>query len=321
MTSRLTGSIRTLHANLAAPSTQYRELDNMLAFLRKDVAPRIGASGLEAFGSCSNGLWTQSSDADLTLIIPRCNNKAKIVTKLKVARDYIAKQQPCALSMTIVENARIPVLKLGIEDSNSTLRELDISVNNISGIENSLLVKAWATFDPRFIPLAFAIKHWAKAKQINDRAKGTLSTYTLLLQLVYVLRCRKALPAFSDFARQDILDTPYEELNGILRPTPFNTNHPFVPANTKDDEGILLRNFFQFFGDENLLNGAEILDGEIIAAPTPTGALIMRCPLTRKDVNVMSGSAWRSIHSEFTKARDVLRTCDDLDLQLLSSPS
>jgi DNA polymerase sigma len=321
MTSRLSSSIRGLHASLAAPPTQYKELDNMLCFLRQSIVPKIGASGLEAFGSCSNGLWTRSSDADLTLIIPRCNNKAKILTKLKVVRDYISKQTPCALNLTIVENARIPVLKLGIEDYSSTLRELDISVNNISGIENSQLVKAWATFDPRFIPLAFAVKSWAKARDINDRAKGTLSTYTLLLQLVYILRSRKVIPPFSDFSRPEILEAPYEELNGIVRPTPFNIHHPFVSKNVKDDEGILLRNFFTFFGDENLLNGADIQDGEIIAAPTPTGALIMRCPLTQKDVNVMSGSAWRAIHSEFTKARDVLKRCDDLDLQTLTSHS
>ena len=316
--SRLRDSIRALHANLAAPPQQYRELDRILSYLRTEIGPRVGVSEVETFGSCSNGLWTKSSDADVTFIVPRCNTKSKILTKLKTARDFVRKTAPCPLSMTIVENARIPVLKLAIDDPSSTLREIDISVNNISGIENSLLVKTWASFNDRFIPLAFTVKHWAKSRDINDRAKGTLSTYTLLLQLVYIMRARKLLPPFTDFVRTDILEAPYEELNGIRRPTPFNTSNSFTQLAA--DEASLLRAFFTFFGDENLARGAEILDGEITAAPTSTGALIMRCPLTNKDVNVMSASAWQAIHSEFQKARNLLRLHDNssIDLDILT---
>jgi DNA polymerase sigma len=319
--SRLGESIRTLHANLAAPSQQYRALDQMVTYLRSEIGPRVRASQIETFGSCSNGLWTKSSDADMTLIVPRCNTKSKIITKLKTVRDFVRKTTPCPLKMTMVENARIPVLKLAIEDPSTPLREIDISINNISGIENSLLVKTWASFDPRFIPLAFSIKHWAKSRDINDRAKGTLSTYTLLLQLVYIMRARKLLPSFSEFARSDILETPYEELNGIVRPTPFNTAYSATHNKTSGDEASLLRAFFAFFGDENIAQGAEILDGEITAVPTSTGALVMRCPLTNKDVNVMSASAWQAIHSEFQRARNMLRKYDDssIDIESLTS--
>ena len=321
MSTKLRESIRSLHASLAAPAQQYKELDKMVEYLRSEIGPRIGASAIETFGSCSNGLWTRSSDADMTLIIPRCNTKSKIITKLKSARDFVRKTAPCPLSMSIVENARIPVLKLAVEGL--SLREIDVSINNISGIENSLLVKTWASFDPRFTPLAFAIKNWAKARGINDRAKGTLSTYTLLLQVVFIMRSRKMLPPFSSFVNSDILSAPYEELNGVLRPTPFNVSlpPPIVSSNTSIDEGALLRAYFNFFGDENLQQGAEILDGHIITVPTSTGALVMRCPLTNKDVNVMSASAWQSIHSEFRQARDFLRQRDDMsvDLAALSS--
>lgn len=314
--SRLGTSIRALHAQLAASKQQYDELDRMMAYLRSDIVRRVHASDVWSFGSCSNGLWTNSSDADLTLIVPRCNNKAKIVTKLKVVRDFVYKTSQTPVSMNIVENARIPVLKISLPES-CCLREVDLSINNVSGIENSLLVKNWARLDPRFVPLAFTVKHWAKNRGINDRSQGTLSTYTLLLQLVYVMQTRGIVPPFADFVFRDILDTPYEELNGTLRPTPFDMHYDFKSSNTKDDEASLLREFFHLFGDEQLAHGAEILDGSINSSPT--GALVMRCPLTNKDVNVLAASAWRTIHSEFTKARDRLRDQPDLDVSDLVS--
>lgn len=318
MSNLLRTSILNLRSTLAATSQQYNELDTMLSFLRTQIGSRIGATHLAAFGSCSNGLWTKASDADLTLIVPRCNNKPKIITKLKTARDFVTKTADFSVLMSIVENARIPVLKLTLSDS-PCLKELDVSINNISGIENSLLVKSWAQFDPRFIPLAFSIKHWAKQRGINDRSRGTLSTYTLLLQLVYVLQGRKVLPAFADFVHPEILGTPFEELNGYMRSTPFQIDYPFVSPNTADDESALLRAFFDVFGDEQLALGAEILDGSITCAPTASGALVMRCPLTGKDVNVLSASAWRAIHTEFTRARDMLRENPDIDVSALSS--
>ena len=289
----------------ASSSCQFAQLGKVLNFIKGEIQPRVEAvTHVEAFGSCSNGLWTSSSDADLTLIIPRCNNKPKILTKLRVVRDFMWKLRDKfpINSIDLVENARIPVLRI-ITPSN-LLSEIDLSINNISGIENSLLVKQWTRFDPRFIPAAMAVKLWAKSRNINDRAKGTLSTYTLLLQLVFVMQKESMLPAFTEFGNMQLLQEPFDELNGVMRPIPFNTDYTF-PSNSSTDMSVpaLVKLFFNTFGDEALQNGAEIIDGTIYS-PSPSGALIMRCPLTGKDVNVMTASAWKNIHAEFARARD-----------------
>lgn len=311
--SLLSTGIRKLHQELKAPPAQYRQLGETLKFLRSEIQPRISASSVVEFGSCSNGLWTSSSDADITLIVPRCNNKMKIVAKLKATRDFIHKTAAFGIeSMDIVENARIPVLKLQVAAANAEFRELDISINNVSGIENSMLVKHWATCNESFVPLAFAVKQWAKRRGINDRAKGTLSTYTVLLQIVYVMQHRGLLPSFESVARQDVLEQPFEELNGYLRPLPFHDQTTFSPE-SRIDEGEILQCFFDTFGADSMAEGSEILDGRIVAAPTATGALVMRCPLTGKDVNILSGSAWKSIHAEFAKAKHELALKGDLD--------
>ena len=306
MANSLRGSINALSASLAPPPMQYNEMSRILSVLRNEIQPRVRATAIHAFGSSSNGLWTKSSDADLTMIVPRCNNRPKIVTKLRVVRDWIHKNHQLVGYMDIVENARIPVLKLRLEES--PIAEVDLSINNISGVENSALVRFWCDYRPDiFIPLARSIKHWAKNRGINDRSKGTLSTYTILLMIVYVMQSRKVLPRFSQFGKPNILSIPFDELNGVERDMPFDINFrdPNCVENPEIDE--LFLEFFEIFGDVSFADGVEIVDGEILTMPTPTGALVMRCPLTGKDVNVLSSSNWKAIHLEFMRANELLR--------------
>lgn len=304
--------IKKLTNSISASSVQYRELDKVIAFLRTEIQPRVRASSVHAFGSACNGLWTSASDADLTLIVPRCNNKGKILTKLRVVREYVWKMGGDfpVKSIDLVENARIPILKLATRSP--ILPEIDLSINNISGIENSLLVREWTRFDSRFIPVAMAVKHWARSRKINDRARGTLSTYTLLLQLVFVMQQHSMLPLFVDFGNLKLVESPFDELNGVLRETPFNTSFSF---NSKSELSVseLFELFFKTFGDDEMKNGAEIVDGTIITKPSASGALIMRCPLTGKDVNVMTASAWKNIHAEFARTTDMISQKTQLD--------
>jgi DNA polymerase sigma len=306
MSSSLKRSISVLNSNLAPPRAQFDELSRILSLLRTEIQPKVRATAVHAFGSSSNGLWTKSSDADLTMIVPRCNNRPKIVTKLRVVRDWIHKTRQLVGDMDIVENARIPVLKLRLE--NSPVSEVDLSVNNISGVENSGLVKFWCEYQPdKFIPIARAVKYWAKHRGINDRSKGTLSTYTILLMIVYVMQTRKMLPRFSQFGRPDVLSIPFDELNGIERTMPFDANFRIASLQNHQLEiDDLFVDFFKIFGDISISDGVEIVDGEIVNKPTQNGALIMRCPLTGKDVNVLSHSNWKAIHSEFIKANELL---------------
>ena len=310
----LLDSIIRLDRSLTPPASQHEQLASIMGILRTEIQPRVRASAVHAFGSSSNGLWTRASDADITVIVPRCNNKLKLITKLKTMRDYVNKIGLLPGPMELVENARIPVLKLRL--TNAEISEVDLSINNISGIENSLLVKQWTLLDDRFVPLARAIKFWAKQRGINDRSKGTLSTYTLLLQLVYVMQVEGLLPAFASFVKPHILENPFEELNGVERELPFDTEFRMGDKPDMSIEELFLR-FFEVF--TQFPEGAEIADGEIVAAPTVSGGLVMRCPLTGMDVNRMSSSAWKSLHGEFVRAHQLLQNGASLD-DLVSIP-
>jgi hypothetical protein len=228
----------------------------------------------------------------------------KIVTKLQAARSLLRRAGNPELSPDtfIVRNARIPVLQLNISGI-----QCDVSVNNISGVENSLLVKTWCESDPRFVPLARSIKYWATHRHINDRARGTLSTYTILLQIVYFLQNRTPaiLPRFESIKKTEILSQPFDELAGVMRDTPFETKIARTPVTNSEDLHTLFHEFFELWGDEALLTGVDITD-DIMTFPQ-TGVMSLHCPLAGNDVNVMNTGTWAKIHREYVLARNLLR--------------
>jgi DNA polymerase sigma len=44
----------------------------------------------------------------------------------------------------------------------------DLNVNNTLALQNSKLIKAYVSIDPRVRPLAMVIKYWTKRRGIND---------------------------------------------------------------------------------------------------------------------------------------------------------
>ena len=100
-------------------------------------------------------------------------------------------------------------------------------------------------------------------------------------------------------------------MDGVERELPFeNLEGINLDGNLEEIDEFFV-NFFEVFGNESIANGIEIADGDIVS--TGGGVLVMRCPLTGKDVNVMNSSTWKSIHGEYMRARDLLRAGFSLD--------
>lgn len=301
--SELRQSILRMQASLAPSYARIDELRKLREFFDLELAPLVHASRVVPFGSCASGLWTNTSDVDVTCIVPQCSSKPRVLTRLKVVRDFVSRLRPEFHMLPIVENARIPVLKI----STPSALQVDLSINNISGIENSALVRKWTELDPRFVPLAHAVKHWAKSRGINDRATGTLSTYTLLLQLVHVCENLEILPRFSLLKNPKADDdTFFDESNGIERTLPFNPEFQWASPNPDFPLDQVLVEYFRFFSA--LPEGGEIANSAL--SPVSTGTLVMRCPLTGKDVNPMTSTVWELLHREFVRARDMMEAAN-----------
>lgn len=268
---------------------QYAAKGRLLEVVGKAVRECRGiANGgeLKAFGSCENGLWTRGSDVDACLVIPGLgarDERELWQSQLKVVGSLMRRikaQEDLGLGeCSMVRGAKVPVLKVADKGGREWL---DISVNNVAALDNTALVKRWGELDHRFRPLGRVVKHWASRRKINDRALGTLSTYTLILQIVFIMQRQGILPLH-----------PCEPTGAIAE-----NDSPLTAAD-------LFRDFFEFFGSEQAGEGLEIAEG--VSKPSEEGVLAMRCPLTGKNVNPMTRSTWIEIHKEFVRGRDMLR--------------
>jgi DNA polymerase sigma len=95
---------------------------------------------------------------------------------------------------TVRLTARIPVIKFycPIKRENSTdgeeqLMECDLSMHNPLAVLNTSLLRTYAEINPVPRVLAGVIKRWTKARDINNPAKHTLSSYGYIIMLLHFL--------------------------------------------------------------------------------------------------------------------------------------
>jgi len=91
-----------------------------------------------------------------------------------------------------------------------------------------------------------------------------------------------------------------------IRQGPFSRT-----STTQEHLGELLYDFFEFWGHEDF-RGADEGNGQTVLVYDGTqelndlAVLVVRCPLTGKNVNPFTASVWRAIHAEFERAAALL---------------
>jgi DNA polymerase sigma len=91
--------------------------------------------------------------------------------------------------------ARIPVIKFnfpknpdnGTAPSEEDLLECDLSMHNPLAVLNTALLRTYADINPVARVLAGVVKRWAKARDINNPARHTLSSYGYIIMLLHFL--------------------------------------------------------------------------------------------------------------------------------------
>lgn len=346
----LTQQLDELDALLVPTKEQHAQKKWLLGTLKPLLELHTGGV-LHTFGSCSNGFWMNGSDVDACLVLRRCALRQSWLTKLRLVQALVERDR--LGTAQVVRNARVPVAKINSADGTELC---DVSVNNVAALENSRFVGGLAQLDSRIQCLGRFIKHWASKRRINNRAEGTLSTYTLILQLFYFLQTRNppVLPRVTDLLLTDpsfpspSLVPPSQSAVGItgesasageapravnalvpgpemdvssgeLRALPLLVDadairregrFPGIGQN-KESIGELLYGFFQLWGQEAFRGGEEgsgptvlVYDGT--RELNDLGVLVMRCPLTGKNVNPFTTEVWRAIHAEFERAATLL---------------
>lgn len=82
-------------------------------------------------------------------------------------------------------SARVPLLKFRDQETGIVV---DLNSQNIVGIKNTRLLKAYSESDPRVAPLILAVKRWARSNDINSAHRKTLSSYSLALMTIHFLQ-------------------------------------------------------------------------------------------------------------------------------------
>jgi len=90
--------------------------------------------------------------------------------------------------------ARIPVIKFNcpkpaetVTEGEEPSMECDLSMHNPLAVLNTSLLRTYAEINPVPRVLAAVIKRWAKARDINNPARHTLSSYGYILMLLHFL--------------------------------------------------------------------------------------------------------------------------------------
>jgi len=297
----LTTEIRALDDTLRPPQEQYDRKHALVEKITPLLERKMGGS-FRTFGSCENGFWMRKSDVDSCMLLPHCAHRQSQLSKLRLAAGIL---QRAGLGTVEVVPARVPVAKL--KKTGSDEEQGDISINNTIAVENSMFVATLSGLDERVRPMGRVIKHWASQRQINSRSQGTLSTYTIILQLFYLMQLKNILPKFADISIPTHFDLPLQNDEGIMRPPPFNVDFPPVPDRGNESIGSLVYEFFRNFGDDSFRGGDEgTTVDDATTEPNDLGVLVMKCPLSGKNVNPMTIEVWQAIHSEFARAKMLL---------------
>jgi len=341
---QMTQQLEEKDAELVPTQEQHAQKSWLVGTL-KPLLERHTGGVFHTFGSCENGFWMKGSDVDACLVIGRCTSRQSWLTKLRLVQCLVKRER---IGTAQVVKARVPVAKLSDQEGAELC---DVSVNNVAALENSRFVAALSQLDPRVPRLGRFIKHWASMRQINNRSEGTLSTYTLILQLFFFLQTRQPplLPRVVEMLAYDemaaalqrpagaapgtgsppgaetravnaLISCPeMDAASGALRPLPFLTDPAAIrregglPEAGRNEEslGELLHGFFQLWGQEAFRGGDEgsgqsvlVYDGT--REVNDLGVLVMRCPLTGKNVNPFTTLVWRAIHAEFERAASLL---------------
>lgn len=252
---RLSAELEALAASSMPSEAQLTERDTLLRRVERCAQSQFDNCVVVAFGSAATGLWFPGSDLDICLLAPGIDGRR---TQLHALTKLLRKlrREGASHMVQLVSRAQIPILRWAPRRAGKLA--CDISVNNVLAVANSRLLAHYMQVDARAPMLAFAAKTWARGRGINDRSRGTLSSFALSLMVVHFLQRRgtPVLPSLQDLAASrksppviiSGADCRYCSDPGQIR-AELSRLRGDQPPNS-EETGLLLHDFFRHFGYE-----------------------------------------------------------------------
>ena len=169
-------------------SNLYEELVKNVQNVVKECTPEYE---VHLYGSHATNLCLPWSDLDIVLISKNNNNQISSEDKhLLLSKLYDnLRHQPWVRDTNYISSANIPIIKLiSIEKYNSTPIDISIQDEKHFGLRCVDLVKQFMNKYESLKPLVLALKNILKRGNLNDPYKGGMSSYGLILMIVYFLQ-------------------------------------------------------------------------------------------------------------------------------------
>ncbi|KAF3787026.1 UTP-RNA uridylyltransferase 1 [Nymphaea thermarum] len=176
-------SFLSIFESLIPADEEKAKQKQLLRMLEKLVTEEWPKAQLHLYGSCANSFGFSKSDIDVCLSIDE-GESSKLDILLRLVDILLAGNLENVQALT---RARVPIVKLM---DPVTEISCDICVNNALAVVNTKLLHDYAQIDVRLRQLAFIVKHWAKARQVNETYRGTLSSYAYVLMCIHFLQGR-----------------------------------------------------------------------------------------------------------------------------------
>ncbi|XP_055605909.1 poly(A) RNA polymerase, mitochondrial-like [Uranotaenia lowii] len=158
------------------------------------------------FGSSVNGFGKMGCDLDLILdldsessLVQNSNSRLVFHTKASNSNERTQVQRylesigdvlqlflPGVNSVRRILKARVPIIKYHHEHLDL---EIDLTMNNMTGVYMSELLYLFGQIDPRVQPLTFCVRRWAQSVGLTNHAPGYwITNFSLTMLVMYFLQ-------------------------------------------------------------------------------------------------------------------------------------
>lgn len=251
----LNQELMDLEVSLRPSVSDVNNTKQFLYFLQNEINKQYANCHVTPFGSVINGFWTKNSDVDICIQVPVLLNRKDQIKFLKKICIILNAYKGGIIEQRF--SAKVPIIHFSFTNAkNSFELSCDISINNILAIVNSKLIQQYVHVDKRLQLMGIALKYWSKKRNINDRSKGFLSSFSLILMIIHFLQNvadPKILPSLQDisFERNEKpyyvlgVDCKYCKDAKIIKEKLYQVNNC---RNADTDIGTLVIQFFKFYG-------------------------------------------------------------------------
>jgi poly(A) RNA polymerase GLD2 len=220
------------------------ELENTLGEVFDMVSKILSEEGWEswAYGSALTGLSELGYDVDISVHNANEENVKKSLGKIRNTIKYQLGQ--INVVKCDIRRAKVPILDMVIKHHRNEVN-VQMSINNGTGMKNSIWIMQLTNLEPRLKILYYAIKVWAKQNMIKNSMNGSFSSYGIALMIISYMQLLpvKILPCILGFIKSD-LDNNEWNVDTLTAAVRGNLGD-FEPAKQSCTE--ILVGFFKFY--------------------------------------------------------------------------